>query len=115
MIINSVFSAFKVSLLDLSQLQIFKNLGIILVSRSLVFFIVEDILVSLAYIQISADFTAFGKSFIKIMNNRGPKMEPWGTPYDICLMEDSLPLTEQHCVLSTKYALMNKRESSLTP
>ena len=49
------------------------------------------------------------------MNNRGPKMEPWGTLQDICLMEDSLPLTEQHCVLLTKYDLMNRRESLLAP
>ena len=49
------------------------------------------------------------------MNNRGPKLEPWGTPYYICHMEDSLPSTEQHCILLIKYNLMNKRESSLTP
>ena len=80
MIINSVFSAFRLSLLDLSHSQIFKNSGTSLLLMSLSFLIPAERSVSSAYIDIFAVFTILGKSFMHIINNNGPRMEPWGTP-----------------------------------
>jgi hypothetical protein len=42
---------------------------------------------------------AFGKSFIKIRNNNGPKIEPCGTPQLIFTIEELNELMDTYCFL----------------
>ena len=80
-IINSVLSISRLSLFALSQLHIFKNLGInfCLISRS--FLTSFDKKVSSAYIETFDVLVVLGKSFKCRINSRGPNMEPCVTPH----------------------------------
>ena len=40
-----------------------------------------------------------------IMNNKGPRIDPCGTPYSIFCLSDNFPFTLQHCVLFSRYDL----------
>jgi hypothetical protein len=42
---------------------------------------------------------AFGKSFINIKNNKGPKIEPCGTPQLISTVEEFDELMDTYCFL----------------
>merc|ERR1712240_323425 len=44
-----------------------------------------------------------GKSFIKILKRRGPRMEPCGTPYLIGSNVDLLDFIHTDCVLLDRY------------
>jgi hypothetical protein len=35
---------------------------------------------------------AFGKSLVYIINSRGPKTDPWGTPHVVSMRDDVMPL-----------------------
>ena len=99
-IINSVLSAFKLSLLLFSQSHIFTMSGINLYSTSETLSIVADALVSSAYIVISAFSTQFGKSFINIMKSNGPKIDPCGTPGSTFLKLDRCTIVYTGTLLS---------------
>ena len=59
-------------------------------------------MVSSAYSWVSHDMISAGSLFMNTMNNRGPRIEPWGTPLLIGLKEDlALPMLT-HCVRSYK-------------
>ena len=55
-------------------------------------------LVSSAYILTSPNLSERGRSLIYIRNSKGPRQEPWGTPYLIDSMLETCPLTLQHCL-----------------
>ena len=48
--------------------------------------------VSSANILTFPSWQQFGRSFIKRIKNRGPRTDPWGTPAEMLLQEDSEPL-----------------------
>ena len=47
-------------------------------------------------------FKAFDKSFIYNKNSNGPNMLPWGTPYVISSVLDSVLSYKTYCFLSVK-------------
>ena len=113
--INSVLSVFKLSLFDLSQSHIFRNAGIRLSLISLTDLMLLYKLVSSAYILIWAFVTKRGRSFMYIMNNKGPRIYPCGTPYSIFCLSDNFPFTLQHCVLFSRYDSKKFNSSSWIP
>jgi len=44
--------------------------------------------------------TPSSKSFMKIMNDKGPKIDPWGTPLITAVNLERIPLITTHCSLS---------------
>ncbi|KAH3855853.1 hypothetical protein DPMN_098423 [Dreissena polymorpha] len=42
-------------------------------------------------------------SFTWIKNNKGPRMEPWGTPQEMFSDDEKVPDTSTSCFLSDKY------------
>ena len=58
---------------------------------------------------------ALGKSLMKIMNKRGPKMDPWGTPKLIGSVHDSIRPNLTNCDLVVKYDLKKLRAFPLIP
>ncbi|KAH3838430.1 hypothetical protein DPMN_111839 [Dreissena polymorpha] len=42
-------------------------------------------------------------SFTQIKNNKGPSLEPWGTPQEMFSDEEKVPATSPSCFLSDKY------------
>ena len=50
----------------------------------------KKILVSSAKSRSSVNLEALGRSFIKSMKNKGPKMDPWGTPQLMVRIEDKV-------------------------
>ena len=56
-------------------------------------------MVSSAYIINLNLSLACGRSFKYIINSRGPKMEPWGTPVDIGKWFDTVELNSTNCFL----------------
>ena len=99
--ISFVFLTFNVSLLALNQLDAFAS-SKLAVSNNL-FMSNPEIwnVVSSANNSVKSS-VAFGRSFIKIKNNRGPRTEPWGTPHFIVKFSEFIPLKVTNCSLSDK-------------
>ena len=47
-------------------------------------------------------FVASGKSFIKIKKSKGPKIDPWGTPYSMPMRDDLTLPSLTNCDLPDK-------------
>ncbi len=58
---------------------------------------VDGIIMSSAYISISQCVATKGMSLIKMMNNKGPSIDPCGTPVFMDSLIDNLPLNDVHC------------------
>ena len=56
-----------------------------------------------------------GKSFINIINNNEPRMEPWGTPRSIKQSSEFSPLRDTYCCLPVKYDWNQLRATPRTP
>ena len=83
----------KLSLFASNRLFIFDNSVFVALTISFSDFPVVVRLVSSAYILAVEVRKLFGISFIYIMNSKGPRMDPCGTPHIKVLGEDSSPLT----------------------
>ena len=105
--INSVLTVFKLSLFDLSQSHIFRKGGIRLSLISLTDLMLLYKRVSSAYILIWALVTKRGRSFMYIMNNKGPKIDACRTPYSIFY----LIIFHSHCNIVFCFPGMIQRNS----
>ena len=101
--IHAILTVFRLSLFDLSQSHIFRKAGIRLSLISLTDLMILYRLVSSAYILIWALVTKRGISVMYIMNNKGPSVDPCGTPYSIFCLSDNFSFTLQHCALFSRY------------
>ena len=54
-------------------------------------------------------------SFMKIKNNKGPRIEPWGTPQEIFRLLEILPLASVHCFLRLRYEVSYSRFPFVIP
>ena len=100
-IINFDLSVLRVSLLEANQTKTFSNsmftsLSIFIKSS---FWVHKNISSANNFIK---KLVASGKSFMKIRNNRGPRMDPYGTPYFILIKEDLTPLILTYCCLESR-------------
>ena len=78
-----VFKILRASLLDFIHLATTLSSWFRISSRSLRFLREKYTLVSSANKWKLSSFEVFGKSLIHSNNNRGPRMDPWGTPQEI--------------------------------
>lgn len=67
--------------------------------------------VSSAYICMSHPVHIDGKSLMNMLNKRGPRIEPWGTPTLYARWDDSIFFTLTAWVLCSRYDCIHLRAS----
>lgn len=97
-IIKFVFSIFNNNLFLWNHAEILINSSFILVASSLILIWSAMTLVSSAKSKHLKKFEVLGKSFIKVIKRRGPKIELWDTPNYIYKWETLLELTYVNCL-----------------
>ena len=112
---HKVFLIFSDNLFNLNQILSAFNSTLIVCSISNIDLPDTDMSVSSANNMIKLDLHAVCISFTYNKNNRGPKIDPCGTPQLILPISDLTPLYTTYCCLSDKYFFSQLNATPLIP